>query len=124
MRNRCRSRWGSDALKASAQIIIEGTGPAAVAEFMRRVAREPWIPPDLVRPQLMPIGHAAARSISLSVRNRNVVVITNLAERIGASAQLEQWRMCCRIFSTARRSFFRSVTVPLTRPSPSDSQSR
>jgi hypothetical protein len=67
--------WGSEALKSSAQIVIDGTGPPSVGDFLRRIARDPWIPPGQARAELVPLGHAAARPLSLPVHGRNVMVV-------------------------------------------------
>jgi haloacid dehalogenase-like hydrolase len=67
--------WGSEALKSSAQIVIDGTGPPSVGDFLRRIARDPWIPPSQARAELVPLGHAAGRPLSLPVHGRNVMVV-------------------------------------------------
>ena len=67
--------WGSEALKSSAQIVIDGTGPPSVGDFLLRIARDPWIPPSQARPELVPLGHVAGRPLSLPVHGRNVMVV-------------------------------------------------
>jgi hydroxymethylpyrimidine pyrophosphatase-like HAD family hydrolase len=52
--------WGSPALKAMADVIIEGTGPEAVAAFMERLAADPAIP------DLTSHHHASGASSSLA----------------------------------------------------------
>jgi hydroxymethylpyrimidine pyrophosphatase-like HAD family hydrolase len=66
---------GSETLKATAQIVLEGSGPPAVAEFLRSIARNAWIQPGQMRTELVPLGYAAARPVSLPLRGRNVLVV-------------------------------------------------
>lgn len=68
--------WGSPSLRAAADIVISGDGPAAVADFITRVAaagRLPTVP--RARRRLM-LGHTAdGREFSLGVRGRNVLIM-------------------------------------------------
>ena len=67
--------WGSASLKATADEIIEGSGPAAVAHYLRRVLAQPV----LWRPQTgrrwVVLGHDNGDNVvSLAVRGRNLLV--------------------------------------------------
>ncbi len=68
--------WGSPSLRAAADMVIAGDGPAAVADFVRRVAatgRLPTVP--RARRRLM-LGHTEdGREFSLAVRGRNVLIM-------------------------------------------------
>ena len=68
--------WGSPSLRAAADMVIDGVGPIAVAEFVRRVAatgRLPTIP--RARRRLI-LGHTEdGREFSLAVRGRNVLIM-------------------------------------------------
>jgi hypothetical protein len=68
--------WGSASLQASADIVINGDGPAAVGEFIRRVAKSGRLPiPDRPRRRLI-LGHTQdGGEFSLTVRGRNVLVM-------------------------------------------------
>ena len=67
--------WGNDRLKATADEIIEGSGPAAVANYLRRVLAQSaaWRPGS--RRRRVVLGHDEAdQPVSLTVRGRNVLV--------------------------------------------------
>jgi hydroxymethylpyrimidine pyrophosphatase-like HAD family hydrolase len=67
--------WGSETLKASADEVLPGSGPAAVAAYVRTLANRRRMPaPALTRRRLM-LGHAAdGQPLTLAVRGRNVLV--------------------------------------------------
>ena len=68
--------WGSPSLRAAADMVIDGVGPVAVADFVKRVAaagRLPTIP--RARRRLI-LGHTEdGREFSLAVRGRNVLIM-------------------------------------------------
>jgi hypothetical protein len=68
--------WGSPSLRASADIVIDGDGPAAVGDFIRRLAASGRLPiPDRPRRRLI-LGHTEdGRDFSLAVRGRNVLIM-------------------------------------------------
>lgn len=67
-------RWGSPALARVADLVLEGTGPAAVAGFVRSVALGRRLPPTNGRHRLT-LGHAeGGRTLALAVRDRNVLI--------------------------------------------------
>ncbi len=68
--------WGSPSLRAAADMVIDGAGPAAVADFVRRVAatgRLPTVP--RARRRLMVGQTDDGREFSLGVRGRNVLIM-------------------------------------------------
>ena len=68
--------WGSEALKAAADRVLDGAGPPAVAEAIRTLAAAPRIAPDRVGRRQVLLGHDAAdRPVTLAVRGRNVLVV-------------------------------------------------
>jgi hydroxymethylpyrimidine pyrophosphatase-like HAD family hydrolase len=67
--------WGSQALQAAADLMIGGTGPSAVAEFVRTIATSGRMPiPPKPRRRLR-LGHTEdGHEFSLAVRGRNVLI--------------------------------------------------
>ncbi len=67
--------WGSKTLQAAADVVINGVGPPAVADYVRRVAADGHLPiPPRGRRRLL-LGHLEdGREFSLAVRGRNVLV--------------------------------------------------
>jgi hydroxymethylpyrimidine pyrophosphatase-like HAD family hydrolase len=67
--------WGSRTLQAGADVVLPGTGPSAVAEYVTELARTRRLPsPPLPRRRLL-LGHTEdGREFSLAVRGRNVLV--------------------------------------------------
>lgn len=68
-------QWGSPALRAGADLELAGSGPSAVATFIRSLIETPRVPqPQRARRRLR-LGHSAdGREFSLAVRGRNVLV--------------------------------------------------
>jgi len=67
--------WGSAALKAAADEVLEGTGPAAVAAYIRRVGAEPRLTRRRPHRRRLFIGSTDdGRPVSLAVRGRNVLI--------------------------------------------------
>ena len=68
--------WGSRSLQAAADIVLTGTDPSAVAEFVERIAASGRLPiPARARRRLI-IGHTEDdREFSLGVRGRNVLIL-------------------------------------------------
>lgn len=67
--------WGSKALQASADIILEGRGPAAVGEYVQRLAASGRLPTIPVARRRLLLGHLEDGSeFSLAVRGRNMLV--------------------------------------------------
>ncbi len=68
--------WGSASLRAAADIVISGDGPAAVADFIRRVAAAGRLPTVLRARRRLMLGHTEdGREFSLAVRGRNVLIM-------------------------------------------------
>lgn len=67
--------WGSEALKAAADYVLPGEGPADLAPYIRALANRRRVPvPVRARRQLL-IGHGEdGRPLALAVRGRNVLV--------------------------------------------------
>jgi hydroxymethylpyrimidine pyrophosphatase-like HAD family hydrolase len=67
--------WGSRSLQAAADIVISGASPAAVGDFIRRLAATVRLPnPDKPRRRL-PLGRTEdGREFSLGVRGRNMLI--------------------------------------------------
>jgi hydroxymethylpyrimidine pyrophosphatase-like HAD family hydrolase len=67
--------WGSKALQSVADITLAGTGPSAVADYVRQLAGTRTLPsPPRARRRLL-LGHLEdGREFSLAVRGRNVLV--------------------------------------------------
>jgi hydroxymethylpyrimidine pyrophosphatase-like HAD family hydrolase len=67
--------WGSPALRAAADVVVEGDGPAAVAGWLRTVVASPRIrPPARVRRRLVLGRDPDGQVLSLAVRGRNALV--------------------------------------------------
>ena len=67
--------WGSPALQASADYVLPGSGPRAVAGYIRSLAERPQVPVPLRTRRRLILGHSDdGRPLSLAVRGRNVLV--------------------------------------------------
>jgi hydroxymethylpyrimidine pyrophosphatase-like HAD family hydrolase len=68
-------QWGSPALRAAADVVLEGTSPASVAAYVRTIASTRRLPtPARARRRLL-LGHTeGGQEFSLAVRGRNVLV--------------------------------------------------
>jgi hypothetical protein len=67
--------WGSEALKASADYVLPGDGPPAVARFLRALAHRERIPAPLGTRRRLLLGYADdGQPLALAVRGRNVLV--------------------------------------------------
>jgi len=67
--------WGSAALQAAADYVIEGAGPSAVAGYLRALGSSGRIPAPLKARRSLLLGHADdGTPLSLAVRGRNVLV--------------------------------------------------
>lgn len=68
--------WGSDALKARADEVLDGAGPPAVAPYIRSAAEQPRIPPDRVGRRQVALGQdRTGKPVALAVRGRNVLIV-------------------------------------------------
>jgi hypothetical protein len=67
--------WGSKALQASADIVLKGTGPAAVGDYVRTLAATGNLPVSARPRRRLLLGHLDnGREFSLAVRGRNALV--------------------------------------------------
>lgn len=67
--------WGSSALRAAADVIIEGDGPPAVAAYIRDVAHRRRLPVLPKARRRLRLGYTeAGHEFSLAVRGRNILV--------------------------------------------------
>jgi hydroxymethylpyrimidine pyrophosphatase-like HAD family hydrolase len=67
--------WGSPALRAVADEIIAGTGPSAVAAYIRRLLRQPRLSVHQMGRRRLHLGHERdGREVSLAVRGRTILV--------------------------------------------------
>jgi hydroxymethylpyrimidine pyrophosphatase-like HAD family hydrolase len=68
-------QWGSAALRAVADEVIDGTGPPAVAEYLRRVLRQSRLSPAQMGRRRLLLGRQHnGDPVSLAVRGRTVLV--------------------------------------------------
>lgn len=69
-------QWGSAALRAAADVVLEGEGPEAVAAYLRSISAGPCIlSPPAARRSLVLGRDAAGELVSLAMRGRNVLVV-------------------------------------------------
>jgi hydroxymethylpyrimidine pyrophosphatase-like HAD family hydrolase len=67
--------WGSAALQARADEVLHGTGPEAVARYIRQAAGEPRLSPARVGRRRLVLGQDLnGQAFSLAVRGRNLLV--------------------------------------------------
>ena len=67
--------WGSEALKAAADVTIAGAGPSAVAGYIRRLAETGRLPIPPKARRLMRLGYTEdGHEFSLALRGRNVLI--------------------------------------------------
>ena len=67
--------WGSAALRAVADEIIRGTGPAAVASYIRRVAQQPRLSSAQMGRRRLVLGHQYdGAEVSLAIRGRTILI--------------------------------------------------
>lgn len=67
--------WGSESLRAAADVVIDGDGPPAVAAFIAALARTGQLPDVRVQRRRLLLGHTDDGSpFTLAVQGRNVLV--------------------------------------------------
>ena len=67
--------WGSPALRAVADEVIAGTGPAAVADYIRRIIRQPRLSVAQMGRRRMLLGHEHdGDPVWLAIRGRTVLI--------------------------------------------------
>jgi hydroxymethylpyrimidine pyrophosphatase-like HAD family hydrolase len=69
------AEWGSPALRAVADEVIAGTGPPAVAEYIRRISQQPRLSAAQMGRRRLLLGRQHdGTPVSLAVRGRNVLI--------------------------------------------------
>ncbi len=67
--------WGSKALRAIADEVIEGTGPDAVADYIRRITRQQRLVATQMGRRRLLLGHQHnGEAVDLAVRGRTVLI--------------------------------------------------
>src|SRR5437870_1015725 len=67
--------WGSDVLKRSADEVVPGDGPRAVAPYIRDILSRPRIPPERMGRRLVHLGTLrSGMPLDVAIRGRNVLV--------------------------------------------------
>jgi hypothetical protein len=67
--------WGSAALRAVADEVIRGTGPAAVSDYLRQLARTRQLTPAQMGRRRILLGHQHdGTSVNLAIRGRSVLI--------------------------------------------------
>ena len=67
--------WGSPALQKSADEVIRGDGPSAVAEYIRRAANSTRLPPDRIDKSTILLDVTGSSApLELTIRGRNVLI--------------------------------------------------
>ena len=67
--------WGSKALQATADDVLQGDGPAAVAGYIRKAAKEMRLPPERIDRTRLVLGTTEdGYPLALAMRGRNVLI--------------------------------------------------
>jgi hydroxymethylpyrimidine pyrophosphatase-like HAD family hydrolase len=66
--------WGSSTLKAIADDILQGTGPEAVAHYIREVTRSLKLPPNRADDRRVLLGQTAAGPVETAIHGRNILI--------------------------------------------------
>ncbi|HWB86867.1 MAG TPA: HAD hydrolase family protein [Bryobacteraceae bacterium] len=67
--------WGSEALKASADYVVPGSGPSDVAGYIRQLATGRRVPTPIKTRRRLLLGHTDyGEMLALAVRGRNVLI--------------------------------------------------
>jgi hydroxymethylpyrimidine pyrophosphatase-like HAD family hydrolase len=67
--------WGSPALRSGADVVVQGSGPPAVADYVRQLARAARLPLAPKARRRLKLGYTEdGREFSLAVRGRNVLI--------------------------------------------------
>jgi len=67
--------WGSKALQQTADAVLPGDGPSAVAPYVRQIAKEMKIPRERVERSPLALGTKDDGSLlKLAIRNRNILI--------------------------------------------------
>lgn len=67
--------WGSKALQATADDVLQGDGPSAVAGYIRKAAKEMRLPPERIDRTRLVLGTTGdGYPLALAMRGRNVLI--------------------------------------------------
>ena len=67
--------WGTQALQASADDVLQGEGPSAVAAYIRKAATQMRLPPERLDRTRLVLGNTSdGRPLALAMRGRNVLI--------------------------------------------------
>ncbi len=67
--------WGSAALRAVADDVIQGSGPPAIAPYLRGLARQQRLPASLLGRHRLLLGHEHnGRPVQMAIRGRTVII--------------------------------------------------
>ena len=67
--------WGSPALHRSADEVVTGNGPSALAPYIRQVTKSMRLPPDRIGKEKIILGvTGSAGQLGLAIRGRNVLI--------------------------------------------------
>jgi hydroxymethylpyrimidine pyrophosphatase-like HAD family hydrolase len=67
--------WGSETLQRSADEVVPGGGPDAVARYIRSLVSQPRIPPERMGRRRVHLGTLSnGQSLDLAIRGRNVLI--------------------------------------------------
>ncbi len=67
--------WGSPALQGAADLVLVGSGPASVAQYIRSVIAQPRLAPDQAGRRDLLLGHdAESQAVTVGVRGQNLLV--------------------------------------------------
>ena len=67
--------WGSAALRAVADEVIAGSGPPAVADYIRGLCQQPRLSPRQMGRRRLSLGHQHdGREVTLAVRGRTILI--------------------------------------------------
>ena len=66
--------WGCKALQEIADHVLEGSGPEALAGYIREVCRNSKLPPQRAKERLVLLGETAAGPVETSILGRNIFI--------------------------------------------------
>lgn len=66
--------WGSKSLQKFADHVLEGSGPEALARYIREVSSHPKLPPQRAKDRRVLLGETAAGSVETTIHGRNILI--------------------------------------------------
>lgn len=66
--------WGSKSLQTIADHVLEGSGPEALAHYIREVSSHPKLPPQRADDRRILLGESAGVPVETSIRGRNILI--------------------------------------------------